>query len=294
MPDRLSPRLAELYLYGGPAHKARAANALRSLQDTCNEHAAILTLPPLLMDIHRAITAFQDGDLGATTRALERSEARCREFDVELLWHIERFRALMRLNMGHVSEGRSALLALHRRALGREPLFGTAVLCAYDQSVVFASSEPRCERWHRSLAFDRFDPPNIWALKVRALAAGGSTDQARSALASVPVERLANLPCDRDYLGTLGALARAVLALQALDYARAIYDLLVPYPEHFAVNLSFVCEGSTSQLLGMLARAMGDHARARQHFELAITTSEQAGLTAAAAESQLELQLCRH
>lgn len=47
------------------------------------------------------------------------------------------------------------------------------------------------------------------------------------------------LPCDRDYLGTLGHLARATLLLGALDYASVLYRLLTPYPEAFAGHLDF-------------------------------------------------------
>jgi hypothetical protein len=108
----------------------------------------------------------------------------------------------------------------------------------------------------------------------------------------VPAEQLARLPCDREYLGTLGALARAALKLQAPDYVLALYKLLLPYPEHFAVNVSFLCEGSVSQLLGMLARSLGDRASARRQLELAVALSEQSGLLKCSAEAQLELCSC--
>jgi len=79
-------------------------------------------MPQVLLDIHRAIVAFQEGDLATMRRALERSEERCRELDLELRWHIERFRALARINAGQLAEGRAALLKLHHRALRIEPI----------------------------------------------------------------------------------------------------------------------------------------------------------------------------
>jgi hypothetical protein len=266
--------------------------ALRELQDICNERASTFTLPLVLLDIHRALTAVQDGDLSSMTRALERSEARCREYDIELLWNVERFRAIARINAGHTAEGRAALIKLHQRAASVGPIPGTELFCAYDRCVVLAAGDARSERWERALAPDLQDPPNIWALKVRALAAAGWKDEARAALAAVPAETLTHLPCDREYLGTLGALTRAALTLEASDYARVLYELLSPFPEHFAANLAFHCEGSVSQLLGMLARSFGEPAKARLHLEAAIAASEQAGLTACAAEARLEQKLC--
>jgi DNA-binding winged helix-turn-helix (wHTH) protein len=290
--ERMTARFAELYLYGGPARDPRAAEAMRNLQELCNQNASTFTLPSVLLDLHRALTAAQEGDLGSVTRALERSEARCRDFDIELLWHIERFRAIARINVGHAAEGRASLLQLHQRAISAGPIVGTELFCAYDRSVIFAGSELRSERWERALAPDPEDSPNIWAMKVRALSAVGAIDEARSALTSLPAATLTHLGCDREYLGTLGALARAALTLEAHDYARVLYELLSPYPEHFAVNLAFLCEGSVSQLLGMLARSFGETARARRHLETAIAASEQAGLTACAAEARLEHKLC--
>jgi len=129
-------------------------------------------------------------------------------------------------------------------------------------------------------------------MKVRALAAAGARDEASPALAAESPAALRRLPCDRDYLGTLGALARASLILQATDYARVLYELLSPYPEDFAVNLAFVCEGSVSQMLGMLARILGERSQARQHLKMAVALSEQAGLATCAADARLELELC--
>jgi DNA-binding winged helix-turn-helix (wHTH) protein len=289
--DRMTTRFTELYLYGGPANKARSLDAMRWLQDVSDKNASDFSVPLVVLDMHRAIVAVQEGDLATMTRALDRSEARCREFDLELLWHVERFRALARINAGHVAEGRVALLKVCQRAVRLQPI-GASVFCAYDRSVALAGVNTCGRQWESALAPNAEDPPNIWAMKVRALAAAGSKAEASSALEAVSTEALRRLPCDREYLGTLGALARAALILQAPDYARVLYELLSPYPEHFAVNLAFVCEGSVSQLLGMLARSLGERSTARQHLQAAVAMSEQAGLATCAAEARLELQLC--
>jgi hypothetical protein len=66
--------------------------------------------------------------------------------------------------------------------------------------------------------------------------------------------------------------------------------LLAPYPEHFAVNVSFLCEGSVSQLLGMLARGLGRRDQATVHLHEAVAISGRVGLVAAAHDARAELE----
>jgi hypothetical protein len=111
-------------------------------------------------------------------------------------------------------------------------------------------------------------------------------------LRAVPAAKLAELPCDTDYVGTLGHLARAALMLNALDYVEAVYPLLARYPEHFAGQVSFLCEGSVSQLLGMLAHALGRHVEAVSRFEAGIVANERVGFVPRTAEARLQLAQC--
>jgi hypothetical protein len=178
---------------------------------------------------------------------------------------------------------------LHRRAAS-EKILGTELFCAYDRSVVLgdAARMPRAEL-HGALGSDSGDPPSIWALKVRALANAGLHAEARRALYLRPAAQLALLPCDRDHLGTLGALARAAVALGARDYVHAIYPLLEPHARHFAVHVSFLCEGSVAELLGLLAHALGRRGDAVGHLEMGVAISERAGLRGCEAQARSEL-----
>jgi DNA-binding winged helix-turn-helix (wHTH) protein len=286
--DQYTARSGELYLFGGPAHASRADEALAALQRLCLEHAQVGPRAPMLLELHRALTALQAGEVASAARTLERCALSCRERDLELHWYLERALALVRIQQGEGDDARDALLELQRSARSDEPLPGTELFCAYDQSVVLRSDD-RSSAEQRALAPQVSDPPNLWALKVRALAAFGDLYEARNALALVSPERLRRLPCDREYLGTLGALARAALQLCAAEHARVIYELLAPYPEYFAINIAFYCEGSVSHLLGLLARSFGDAISARRHFKAAIAASEKAGFWACAADAQFEL-----
>jgi hypothetical protein len=147
--------------------------------------------------------------------------------------------------------------------------------------------------WRSTLQLDAEDPPNIWSLKVRVLSHLGLHDDARATLQSVAPRDLARLPCDRDYLGTLGSLARAVCELAANDYAEALYPLLAVYPEHFAAHFSFLCEGAVSLLLGKLALLLGKPEDAESRLQAAAQRSQSVGLERSAAEARLTLALCR-
>jgi tetratricopeptide (TPR) repeat protein len=193
------------------------------------------------------------------------------------------------MNAGCFQDSVGELQALHRSA-ERHAILGTELFCAYDQSVILGTPLMQSEDSSRSiLALDPDGPPSIWSMRVRALQAAGLHDEARATLSAVSAAALAKLPCDRDYLGTLGALARSALALGALDYAAALYELLAPYPRLFAAHSSFFCEGSVSQLLGLLAQALSRHTDARAHLEAGIEISVRAGFVLCAVQARFEL-----
>jgi hypothetical protein len=279
---------AQLYLRGGPAHEQQAAGLQREVETLYRAHPAMLTIPPALLDVHRAIVALQRGDLTAMAGALERCRAQTRKVNhLELMWHSERFAVLARVNAGELVQVRTQLEALHRRA-EQERIPGTPLFCLYDRTVVLGAAT----RWPDAITpIDANDAPNLWSIRLRALVASGLREQALTSLHSVPAGQLARLPCDRDYLGTLGALAKSALALDARAYFAPLYDLLAPYPEHFSSHVSFFCEGSVSQLLGMLARARGRRSDAEAHFTTAIEHSQHAGLATWAESARRELAL---
>ena len=286
--DRFSVRVGELYLRGGPAHRERASVVLRELHEICRENALMLSIPPVMLELHTALSALQAGDCTAMHAALERGTARCRDLDSELLWHFERFLALARWSSGANAHASRILIALHARAR-RQAISGTELFCLYDEALLFGATSLTRPSLAAEFAPADNDRPNLWAMKLRGLHASGHTAEARAALHFVLASRLAALPCDRDYLGTLGALARVAIDLGEVEYMEALYRLLAPYPEHFAVNVSFLCEGSVSQLLGMLARGLGRRDLAEVHLREAVAISGRVGLVAAAHDARAEV-----
>jgi eukaryotic-like serine/threonine-protein kinase len=293
--SRTAMRIAlniELHQKGGPAHEAEAAQLALDVERIAQQDSRRAPVMPAQLALHRTLVALQKGDAELTAAAVEQAAARCRDVrHGELLWHAERFRALSRVNAGAWSEGVAALAALHRRAEHR-PIVSTELFCAFDRVVVFgelAEATALDDAVRSALDFEAPGPPSIWSMKVRALATAGLVGEARAALRTVPAGELARLPCDTCYLGTLGQLARAALLLHALDYAEAVYALLSPYPDRFAGHVSFLADGSVSQLLGMLAHALGRHASAATHLQAGIAANERAGFAPRAAEARLQL-----
>jgi hypothetical protein len=287
---RYTALTAQLYLRGGPAHRTEATACMQELRELCEQYSQVLTLPPAFMELHRAITSQQDGDLLAQDAALARAEKLARAVGSrELLWHARRFAAHALINVGDSERGIATLQELHRRAR-QDSLLGTELLCVYDREVVLRSATGAAYETDRTvLAPDPADPPSVWSIKVRALAARGDRREAHIALSMLPATELARLPCDRDYLGTLGSLVHAAIFVGALDYMDVLYELLAPYENHFAAHVAFSCQGSVAQLRGMLAHRLGRPLEAVRLLQLGSALCEQAGFRPAAEQARLEL-----
>lgn len=292
--DPLALRTAlacQLYVHGGAAQKD-LAGVQAELEQIARRHPNRFPVLPVDLSLARAIGALQRGDVNAIATALDAASARCRELrHDELLWHSQRFQALSRINAGAWPDGVAALDGLHRQA-ERHQILGTSALCAFDRSVIFselAAAPPLDDALRGALAFDSSEPPSIWALKLRALSTLGLADEARAVLRTISPSDLADLPKDRDYLGTLGHVARAALTLSELEYAEATASLLLPHRDRFAGHVSFLCEGSVAQLLGMLEHALGRRAQAISQLEAGIRMNDRAGFAPRAAEARLRL-----
>jgi eukaryotic-like serine/threonine-protein kinase len=291
---------ARLYARGGPDHAREAEEAMQEIEGLCRDNPQLLTVPPVLLDLQRAIRAFQDGELSQCGAFIERAEERARIIDSqELLWHAQRFRALLRFNRGDNQETAATLESLHQRAQ-RDAIVGATLLSVHDRVVVLGQGNGLSPRERASLRSEADDPPVRWALKLRVLARAGLCEEALRALGRVAPPDLARLPCDRDYLGTLGSLTRAVVELSPFcpratmrAYAEALSALFARYPRHFAVHSSFLCEGSVSQLMGSLLQLLDRRREALRLFELATRQSEQAGLVHSASEARLLGTICR-
>jgi DNA-binding winged helix-turn-helix (wHTH) protein len=285
---------ARLYVKGGPDHAELAEETARELTQLCREHPQQLSVPPVLIDLNQAIRALQDGEPSRAAQALDRAEERARLIDSqELLWHAQRFRVLLRINQGETQDSAAALLGLHQRA-ARDAILGAPLLAVHDQVVLWGRRKELTPADWDALKLDLDDPPVRWSIKLRVLAQLGAHEAAQALLRQVTPAQVALLPCDRDYLGTLGSVARTLALLGTeREYAEVLFELLVRYPQHFCVHSSLLCEGAVPQLLGLLCQLLDRPREAMRQFELALVRSEQVGLVRCAAEARLALTLCR-
>lgn len=284
-----SVKLAELYLFGGVADRDYAEQVLADLDAMCQTNLQFFGAQPVLLQLHRVISALQDGDLEGAERELERCSAHCRAVNSDMSWHVDRCRALTGIQTGNSTDGRAALRALHGRK-APDPPAAFELFAAHDVWVVL--QEGSYSKHHELctvVATNGDDPPNIWALKVRVLCAAGLHELARKALHSVPASALADLPYDRDYLGTLGSLTRSAIVLEEQEYLEALYPLLRPYRDRFAINIAFHCEGSIAELMGLISGALGRDNDAMVELEEGVRQCQSVGFETCAAVAEEEL-----
>jgi eukaryotic-like serine/threonine-protein kinase len=244
-------RVAELYQRYEPVPPLELDRTLDEVERLSRDAMAMAN-QPVLRESYRAIAALQANDLDAMNAAIARGEAHCRQWGTERGWFFERFAALSLVNAGRRDEGAALLEPLHRRARD-DSFYYIQMLCTYDECVVLERPASLPIHALRALfALNPGDPPNVWAMKVRTLTAAGLHDEARALLGHVPGAELANLPHDHDYLGTLGALARASKRLRMPEYTDALQPLLAPYANLFAANTTFFSEGRISDILESL------------------------------------------
>ncbi|MET0340245.1 MAG: AAA family ATPase, partial [Polyangiales bacterium] len=270
---------AALYLGGGPSSDDLAARSAGAIDAITRTRPEVLRIAPIQLDLHGAIVALQAGDVDACHARLDRAARRCEATGArELRWYVDRAQLLVRFDQERPDDIAEGLRALHAQAR-RAPFVGAALLSTFDQVVVLGEVVAPA-RLRELLAHSRDDAPGIWSLKLHALAVAGLHDDAARALFAVTPEQLARLPHDRDYLGTLGALAGAAIRLGARAHAEALDALLAPHEARLAVHVSFVCLGPVARLRGELARALHRPADALTHFHAALRTAERLRLRA--------------
>ena len=265
------------YRLGGPSEGDGALKTAAAIEQLCRSNPRVLRVAPTFLDLHAAIVAHQRGELDAASAAIARVRQRAEELGArELTWYAERYQVLARLQTADGSTLSAELRALHARARG-ESIIGSALMCVFDEVVLLGDALAPADA-RGVLAHSPDDPPSTWSIKAQTLAAAGLHEEARNMLASVSADALAALPRDRDYVGTLAALARAATAIDAREHMEALDALLAPLGESLALHVSFLCLGPVPLIRGELARALGRPDEAARHFELAARTAARLGL----------------
>ncbi|MFI7403207.1 ATP-binding protein [Streptomyces sp. NPDC049541] len=124
--------------------------------------------------------------------------------------------------------------------------------------------------------------PMLWPRVTLALLAAqrGRLDEAARRLSAV-APRLGGAPRDSEWLPMLAQAAETVAAVGSHPCAPALYDLLTPYAGLFAVEgIGAAVRGPVDRHLALLAAAMGDADRTREHRERALRAAAAAGAVA--------------
>ena len=291
--------VCRLHALGGPQYESESEAIASELEELGRQHPDRNQLLPLYLAQYRAFSALQRGDGAALNVQLQRALTRAREVRYgQQLWHLERCRLLVQINGEAPHEAVGALEALHRRGEQR-CIGGAALFTAFDRAVVLPELGLAPPSFDAGLAavlsVELDDPPHIWAIKARALAElreHGASDLAHAALRHRQPNELANLACDSQFLGTIGQLTRAALALDATEYFRPLHALLARYPKHYAANIGMFSEGAIPGLMGMLSLALGERARASAELEAGLLMNQRAGLVLRSIELRLLIATC--
>ena len=117
----------------------------------------------------------------------------------------------------------------------------------------------------------------------------GEVDRARGQLDALAVDDFAGLPRDWLWLAAVTVSAQVSHTLGAVDDARALYRLLMPYARrNVVVGAGFACLGSAARYLGLLATTMGNWGDAEAHFLDAIRMNDEMRAGPWAAQSRCE------
>ena len=282
----------KLYICGGPDSGADIRQTRDEIAQLNRSHPMRFPVAPAELAMFASVIALQAGNRTEMATALQEVEQSSRRLrHLELVWHGQRWNVLARINTESKPELLRELDKLHASA-SRQQIIGHGSFRAFDRAVVFrelGQSVPLDDEARSALESVESDPPGIWAMKVRAWVSVGEPSRARSLLRTLTPEQLQRLPPDRDHLGTLGHLARAVVALDAPEYAQVLYTMLQGHADRHAGHVAFYCEGSVEQLLGILALSLQRHNQAFVHFQSALDRTERAGWGLRGVELRVQL-----
>jgi eukaryotic-like serine/threonine-protein kinase len=283
---------AKFFLNGVPATYDKAQSIADELKQLLRPHPEFWMVPSLEIQVFRIITSMQRGDQEAIQRAIDDFGAMARQIkSVELDWHHQRIAAIQRMNAGELTAVRKTLSDLRERG-ERLQLPGWRTICDLDLGVLLTQTTDIrhfAADFRRNLEIDESDSHGLRALKIQNMVELGLIDDAEKALRHFPLECLLDLPTNRDYLVVLTRLSVVSVAAGAVEYIDALYGLLKPYVQYYAVGISFHCEGSIGYYLGILARKLARNEEAIANLELALDHNSRAGLQAHVVRTRYEL-----
>ena len=126
---------------------------------------------------------------------------------------------------------------------------------------MFASQYPAVPAWRTGLALLHVEMDRL--------------DDARAELDALAADDFAELPRDANWVVSLANLSEVAHRLGAREHAAALYEELVPYAHrNVVIGGGWVCWGSISRYLGMLATTLGRYDDAERHFGVSLQMNQ--------------------
>ena len=115
----------------------------------------------------------------------------------------------------------------------------------------------------------------------------GSADEARAQFDQLDINDVADLTHGAFWAHAMVICAELSVVFGDAERVRTCYELLAAYPDHVIyVAYIFVCLGSVSHYLGLLASFLGEWQAAEAHFERALDQHQEMGFHPLAAHTQ--------
>jgi tetratricopeptide (TPR) repeat protein len=266
---------ARLYSLSGPDDIDALLSAAREMLALDGDGASWISI-----SAHSACygAAVHRGDLAAADQALSALGRTARmQQRPEALWFHDRLRAQQRFLQGESPGTESGFAQLQGMRLNPGSwLFRIpqALLALEREGAAAAAAH-----WDLSSLVSRTDElhAEYRVGLARVAVEAGRADLARSVLEHLASDDFASITKDIGYLNTLANLSLVAIALEDRPRARALYELLAPYPNHNSPSRLMYYQGSVSHFLGLLAEFLGDGERAAAHFDSALTMNERLG-----------------
>lgn len=276
--------------YWGPGHlERRLADSTQMLRAAREAGDVDLTLQGhawLVVDL------LETGDRAAVEAQIEAFTVGARRLRQPLFtWQAAVWRAMRALLAGHLSTadrlaGEALSAGVRAEGITAPQYYSIQLLAIRREQDRLAELEGPA----RELVRGNPHRPAWRALLALLLTEAGRQEEARAELAGLAAEGFTEIPLDGDWMIAMTILADVAVALGDPEWARLLYQQLLPYANTTVViGVAAVCLGSTARYLGRLALAMGERATGLEHLERALAVNEALDAPVQLAHTQLDL-----
>ena len=228
---------------------------------------------------YRTMTVLELGDLPSVKTELEIIARLAEELrQPAQLWLVVVTRATLAIFEGRFAEAEQ--LIVQALALGRRAQASDAVLSHRIQLFALHRERGGLESLEEMIArsIDEFPARPLFRCLLASLQAElGRESEARAGLEDLAADDFAALPLRNEWLFSMGFLAEVAGSLGDARRAATMYKLLLPYAGRNACTADYICTGSVSRSLGVLAATMSRWNEGARHFEDALDMNAHMG-----------------